>query len=789
MKKAKISLLLLLCILLGQSSIVAAQESFDESTIYERMYRLLARGGENGYSTDVSGTDAASSDFIRCLFNLNDLPTDNAVCGWDDEGLEELTKNSWNYSLPQSKNLFQRLAFGIYTGGSYLWDWKGGEQQGRTISDHLALFPLPSYIMNLSKDYKQNPGYDDINIKPEGLVMNIPSFANETVDLSKIQGLWFSWQRPTNFGTEYDLTYAVEFSTTADFSEKKATSGSTNAEKLLYDASTLYENMGYFNIADGETATVYARVVCHEVASEPISFKVKRSKIAAMPHTWYILGSPIGDGGWGNNVSSLGLSCVPLGVSYENTFRFAGYLNTNGFRMIRSLSSWDEQVGSTSGSINDYVFNDGGSNNLQVPSDGNYLIYLHYDGPNNSSLNGPNNYLTYECLNDVTTYSSVSIIGENSDWNDVDMTKVGGVEHSWYTTQTFDEDAELKFRANHSWDVNWGAESFPYGIGYQNGANIKVKKGTYTIFFNDITGDYLFLDAETGALPIVDDHIVDDKYLNTEYASIQVGEKVTFNADDNNEKVKIIDPTIQQVDGLRLLIGNAKLDVDKNGMVSKAQLKDAIKKMNNRLIETDVPNHIRTSSVQAVVRGYCDKNDIRVYSESSTFTIAMEEGFNIVVADSYYYVGDKNTWNPIDRTMPLTKEREGVFTLTFQQPAGSNHWFKVTPSTTTDWFGDMICPVIDQASIGIGAFDSTKDGGSWYIPAPSTEKTYTLILDFNTMKYSLVEGTSTDIDVAIGSENLISPNGSWYTLDGRRLNGKPTKKDIYIVNGKKIIIK
>ena len=28
-----------------------------------------------------------------------------------------------------------------------------------------------------------------------------------------------------------------------------------------------------------------------------------------------------------------------------------------------------------------------------------------------------------------------------------------------------------------------------------------------------------------------------------------------------------------------------------------------------------------------------------------------------------------------------------------------------------------------------------------------------------------------------------------YTLDGRRLNGKPTKKGIYIVNGKKTIVK
>lgn len=32
-------------------------------------------------------------------------------------------------------------------------------------------------------------------------------------------------------------------------------------------------------------------------------------------------------------------------------------------------------------------------------------------------------------------------------------------------------------------------------------------------------------------------------------------------------------------------------------------------------------------------------------------------------------------------------------------------------------------------------------------------------------------------------------NGIWYTLDGRQLNGKPTEKGVYIVDGKKVLIK
>jgi hypothetical protein len=29
----------------------------------------------------------------------------------------------------------------------------------------------------------------------------------------------------------------------------------------------------------------------------------------------------------------------------------------------------------------------------------------------------------------------------------------------------------------------------------------------------------------------------------------------------------------------------------------------------------------------------------------------------------------------------------------------------------------------------------------------------------------------------------------WYTVDGRKLQGKPTKKGMYILNGKKVVVK
>lgn len=54
------------------------------------------------------------------------------------------------------------------------------------------------------------------------------------------------------------------------------------------------------------------------------------------------------------------------------------------------------------------------------------------------------------------------------------------------------KDGEAKFRANNSWDTNWGGSDFPKGIGTQNGPNIPVKAGTYKVTFKPGTGEYNF---------------------------------------------------------------------------------------------------------------------------------------------------------------------------------------------------------------------------------------------------------------------------------------------------------
>jgi hypothetical protein len=49
-------------------------------------------------------------------------------------------------------------------------------------------------------------------------------------------------------------------------------------------------------------------------------------------------------------------------------------------------------------------------------------------------------------------------------------------------------------------------------------------------------------------------------------------------------------------------------------------------------------------------------------------------------------------------------------------------------------------------------------------------------------------GDLKDIDASIDSLTSDTSDGLWYTLDGVKLDGKPTEPGIYIMDGKKIVI-
>ena len=51
------------------------------------------------------------------------------------------------------------VRYGKFTSASKLWQWKGGVKNGKGVSSHMNLFPIPSNDLNSNSNLVQNPGY------------------------------------------------------------------------------------------------------------------------------------------------------------------------------------------------------------------------------------------------------------------------------------------------------------------------------------------------------------------------------------------------------------------------------------------------------------------------------------------------------------------------------------------------------------------------------------------------------------------------------------------------------
>lgn len=51
------------------------------------------------------------------------------------------------------------IRFGMFTGGSYLWPWKGNTLNGTSIPSTYKLFPIPVQALQANPNLTQNPGY------------------------------------------------------------------------------------------------------------------------------------------------------------------------------------------------------------------------------------------------------------------------------------------------------------------------------------------------------------------------------------------------------------------------------------------------------------------------------------------------------------------------------------------------------------------------------------------------------------------------------------------------------
>src|SRR5438046_10556146 len=80
-----------------------------------KVYAGLAIGGQLGGdgSTDIQGIDGGFSQYMRLYWELEELPTDEAVIAWGDQTLPALNTQGWNPSNPFVHAMSARVYFPV----------------------------------------------------------------------------------------------------------------------------------------------------------------------------------------------------------------------------------------------------------------------------------------------------------------------------------------------------------------------------------------------------------------------------------------------------------------------------------------------------------------------------------------------------------------------------------------------------------------------------------------------------------------------------------------------------
>ena len=90
--------------------------------LFNKCYANIAMAGNGGANgdCDIDGIDGGTSGYVRQMWNANELPTDEAICGWGDDGIEQSCFNTYDESHPMLNGYFARLTTSITYCNQYL---------------------------------------------------------------------------------------------------------------------------------------------------------------------------------------------------------------------------------------------------------------------------------------------------------------------------------------------------------------------------------------------------------------------------------------------------------------------------------------------------------------------------------------------------------------------------------------------------------------------------------------------------------------------------------------------
>ncbi len=91
--------------------------------VLAKLYTGMSMTGNQGPAgqADIAGIDEGFSAYVRVLWNMQELPTDEAICGWNDPGIPDLNKSQWNADNVWVKGMYYRIFYQITLCNEFIW--------------------------------------------------------------------------------------------------------------------------------------------------------------------------------------------------------------------------------------------------------------------------------------------------------------------------------------------------------------------------------------------------------------------------------------------------------------------------------------------------------------------------------------------------------------------------------------------------------------------------------------------------------------------------------------------
>ena len=389
------------------------------------------------------------------------------------------------------------------------------------------LIGITSLFTACSDDNGSNPSLK----QPTGFALNMPAFANETVDLVATSELQLSWSQPqyTADNAPLPVTYEIQVSPTNSFTVSADEAAADESGKTVADYAAiartttkctytllskdldkaLVQVMKWKESEVPAEQTAFLRINAfilengvrlNSVVSNSVELSFNPYYIElkdAEPIMWYLVGNNILDGKWSNDP---GVSSLPMFIQSDYSYdkatgtgeiTYLNYFNTDGWKIQPADFNWELGF-MGGGSANTAVFRNGDKDagNIWCEPEGYYLV----------TVNTASNECTI-VAQDIApkVFTQICMAGTFNDWGDTDMTpaNISGENHVWVYVMNVEagKTEQIKFKEAGSWDTNWGygsvdGEVNTCGVAKGGEPNIGVEEGTWVIVFNDITGEF-----------------------------------------------------------------------------------------------------------------------------------------------------------------------------------------------------------------------------------------------------------------------------------------------------------